>query len=160
MDLFSQIEDSTVQTVERKKPTAKRKNRVDFDPLKTLSADFDIHAQFALAIQQRDRQILDFLLSEEQDSFYWKSKSDFINKYCGCCDKLAQKRKIFVTTLKGGCDKDGCGFNHCGGITVSANRVCNNGVLWQFNLVYNLDKKGKIRLRRCRYFEVDTTQVP
>jgi len=159
MDLFNDtIDTPTPELVKKTKPKQKKKG-IESDLLKNLTNDFDIHSQFELAIQQRDRQALNYLLSDIQVTYHWKSKTDFINKYVGWCEKAEKKHKIFVTTHRGHCRQGGCGLNSCGGITVSVNTVFNNKPLWQFNLLYKLDKAGKIIMRRCKYFDVDTTQV-
>jgi hypothetical protein len=148
MDLFQNAE-----------VTPTKKN--SFDPLKNLVNDYNVIEQFSLAIQQRDQRGLEFLLSDTQDSDYWKSKKDFISKYLNHCKKLERKHKqIFVTLIAGDCRGNRCGFAGCGGFTVSVNRMVNNKSLWNFNLLYRLDNEGKIILRRCAEFLVDNAQIP
>jgi len=135
-----------------------------YNPLKEIADNLDIYEQLKIALQIRDRQTLNYLLSDLNKAYYWQSKQDFIEKYVSTCERLASKEQIFITVLKGGCKAGKNGLNTCGfssntGMSVSVNTVCNNKPLWQFNLLYDLDNQGKIILKKCNVFDISTKEI-
>jgi len=66
--------------------------------------------------------------------------------------------------FEGGCmaAKNGintCDFSSNNGMAVSVNTVYNNKPLWRFNLLYDLDNQGKIVLKKCNLFKVNSNEI-
>jgi hypothetical protein len=110
---------------------------------------FDRIEQLCLALQNRDKNALEYLIWDKMVSFDLKSKQAFIKNYLSYCKQLERKHgKLFILTLKGACNGKHC---HLGkqGINVSVNSLVNNKQLWKFNLLIETSKSGKLDLGKC-----------
>jgi hypothetical protein len=117
--------------------------------LKLPELGFDMIEQLCLALQNRDKNALAFVIWDKMDSSDLKSKQAFISNYLSYCKQLERKHgKVFVLTLKGACNGKHC---HLGkqGINVSVNSLVNNKQLWKFNLLIVPTKSGKLNLGKC-----------
>jgi len=110
---------------------------------------FDRIEQLCLALQNRDKNALEYLIWDKMVSFDLKSKQAFIKNYLSYCKQLERKHgKLFILTLKGACNKKNCNLGKQG-INVSVNSLVNNKQLWKFNLLIETTKSGKLDLGKC-----------
>jgi hypothetical protein len=110
---------------------------------------FDMTEQLCLALQNRDKNALAFVIEDKMDSIDLKSKQSFISNYLSYCKQLERKHgKLFILTIKGACNGKHCHFGKQG-INVSVNSLVNNKQLWKFNLLIVPTKSGKLNLGKC-----------
>jgi hypothetical protein len=110
---------------------------------------FDMIEQLCLALQNRDKNALEYLIWDKMVSFDLKSKQAFIKNYLSYCKQLERKHgKLFILTLKGACNEKQCNLGKQG-INVSVNSLVNNKQLWKFNLLIETSKSGKLDLGKC-----------
>lgn len=123
------------------------------------SFDFDIFEQFSLALQNRDKNAMEFLISDKMVADDFKDKQDFINKYLNHCNKLEGKYgKIYVQTHKGSCGGGYC-LKGRPGFAVSVHSVFQNKQLWNFNIITELDDTEKIDMCKCWFFKVNKAEI-
>ena len=131
----------------------------ELQEVKLPSLDFDIFEQFSLAIQNRDRNALEYLISDKLDSDGFKDKQDFIDKYLGHCKVLEKKHgQIYVQTHKGSCGGGYC-IKGKPGIGVSVNSIVDNKPLWNFNVKTGIDDAHKIDFCKCYFFVINKAEV-
>ncbi len=110
---------------------------------------FDRIEQLCLALQNRDKNALEYLICDKMVSFDLKSKQAFISNYLSYCRQLERRHgKLFILTLKGACNGKQCNLGKQG-INVSVNSLVNNKQLWKFNLLIETTKSGKLDLGKC-----------
>ena len=135
IDLFTQVEisESLINAPEVRLPELR----------------FNITEQLSLALQNRDKAALEFLISEKMESDTLKDKSAFIKNYLTYCKTLERKHgKIIVQIFNGVCGAKYCNLSHKG-ITVSVNTQRNNKQVWKFNLLIESLPDGKLDLGKC-----------
>lgn len=115
---------------------------------------FNITEQLSLALQNRDKEALEFLISDNMKSDFLKDKMSFIQNFLKYCKTLERKHgKILVQTFNGACNASYCSLGRKG-ITVSVNTLKNNKQIWKFNLIIDEMPDGKIDLGKCFNFKV------
>jgi hypothetical protein len=120
---------------------------------------FDIAEQLSIALQNRDKDALVFLISDSMISDDLKNKHAFIQNYLSYCKTLERKHgKIIVQTFNGACNVGYCRLGKKG-VTVSVNTQQNNKQVWKFNLIWDLDKNGKVDLGKCLNMKVKREDV-
>ncbi len=134
-NLFSSIEQSNV---------AKNYLKVQLPNLR-----FDSTEQLNLALQNRDKAALEFLITDQMVSSVLKDKNTFIKNYLGYCKTLERKHgNIIVQILNGVCNGKMCSYGSKG-ITVSVNTQRNNKQVWKFNLIIEANSNGQLDLGQC-----------
>ena len=116
-----------------------------------LSNYLHVQGWFLHALEQRDREVLEFLLAEKQDCSHWKSKLEFIEIFLSTCNKLEAKQPIFLKILLGiSVDKN----IHItrSAVSLEVKSITKNRPLWEFKLAYHLDDKKKITLQKTDRF--------
>jgi hypothetical protein len=145
IDLFTQVEisESLINAPEVRLPELR----------------FNVTEQLSLAFQNRDKLALEFLISDNMKSDDLKNKHIFIKNYLTYCKTLERKHgKIIVQTLNGACNAGYCRLGKKG-ITVSVNSMINNKQVWKFNLIWDLDKDGKVDLGKCLNMKVKREDI-
>jgi hypothetical protein len=145
IDLFDQVEISEIS--------------IQAPQVKLPELRFNITEQLSLAFQNRDKLALEFLISDSMKSNDLKSKHTFIQNYLSYCKTLERKHgKIIVQTLNGACNAGYCNLGRKG-ITVSVNSMINNKQVWKFNLIWDLDREGKVDLCKCLNMKVKREDI-
>lgn len=110
---------------------------------------FDSTEQLSLALQNRDKAALEFLITDQMVSSVLKDKKAFIKNYLGYCKTLERKHgKVIVQILNGVCNGKMCSYGSKG-ITVSVNTQRNNKQVWKFNLIIEANSNGQLDLGQC-----------
>lgn len=121
---------------------------------------YDSLQQLSFALQNRDENALQFLLSEEINDDFLKSKQDFIQRYIEHCNILEKKHgAIYVHIQKGRCTSHFCPRRNKEGISVSVNAVRKNRQLWVFDLIIIKDNHDCLDLGKCLEFSVSKEHV-
>ena len=158
MNLFSDTDEDILEFDDEQEtdPAPKRKKKAP-NPFNNLRLRLDLYKQFALAIRERDKQVLHFLLSDNQESKDWESKQDFIDKYLKCCTKFESEQKIIITTQEGFGFDNGSQRGFYIGIAVIVDSAATKERLWRFDLVFGLDNIGKLKVNKCKRSFISTS---
>lgn len=120
---------------------------------------FDVVEQFTLAMQNRDKKALEFLISNKQASMNLKDKKSFINNYLNYCNTLEQKYgEIYVQSFKGASAGKKCNIDSKG-VSFSIHALRMNKQLWRFNILVYFDANNCIELEQCFDFKLTKTEV-
>ena len=153
MDLFTTIENTNTTVPDI--ITQLTEGNKFYAGYRKLTNYLHVQGWFLHALEQRDKDALEFLMAKEQDCPHWKTKQEFIDKFIGTCSKLEVKQPIFLEVLRGiSFEKENF---HAGkpGISIEVKSVAKNTRLWKFNVTYHLDKEKKIHLYKINYFWPD-----
>lgn len=139
MDLFSDtIELSESNKRKRKKST----------PLNCLKMRLALFKEFTTALQHRDKRLLNFLLSDKQESKHWKTKQDFIDKYLDACKNFEHYQSITITVHQGIGRIANSGWQSGVAVVVDSTKEIER--LWRFDLLFNLDEFSKLQITKAR----------
>jgi len=143
-----------------KSDETKSNNQVEVLPEIQLPVlHFDIVEQFALALQNRDKNALEYIISDTMASEDFKDKHTFISNFISYCNTLEKKHEeIYVQTNKGACSNPVCNKGMTG-ISVSVNTLKNNKQLWTFNIIPEIDSNGKLDMFKCKFLKLDKAEV-
>jgi len=120
---------------------------------------FDVVEQFTLAMHNRDKKALEFLISKKQTSMNLKDKKSFIKNYLSYCNFLEKKYgEIYVQSYKGACADKKCNFESRG-VSFSIHSLRMNKQLWRFNIIVDFDADNCIELEQCFDFKLTKTEV-
>ena len=152
MDLFTATENTSTKVNDITSQAANGNVRNSFPNYRKSTSPLRLYGWLIYALQNRDKEALEFLLANKQDCPHWETKYEFIEQFIGCCDKLERKQPIYLEVL--------CGVNlqrnteywlWCSvGVTVKT--IADNKTLWNFALAYRFDALKKITLRKTQYF--------
>ncbi len=151
MDLFNEDILEAMEDEAETKPKPKRKKKVPELPLR-LRIRYDLYKQLALAIRQRDRQVLNFLLSDRQESKHWETKQEFVDKYLECCNRFESEEGIVITTHSGIGRQNTIPIPSFSALEVVVDSAQEGNRLWRFTLILSTDDIGKIRITKCQRF--------
>ena len=116
---------------------------------------YDSLQQLSFALQNRDENALQFLLSDEINDDFLKSKQDFIQRYLKYCNILEKKHgAIYIQIQKGKCTSYICPNRKKVGLSVTVNTVTGNKHLWVFNVAVDKDSHDCLDMARCIEFSV------
>ena len=111
-------------------------NTADLIPYTLPELCFNNEEQFMLALQSRDHQALQLLLSKQMNDDALKTKDKFIANYMAHCNALEKKHgELIIQTLKGKCTSTFCPNRNLNGISVSVHAAKCNKQLWVFDLI-------------------------
>lgn len=120
---------------------------------------FDVVEQLVLALQNRDKQALEFLITDEMKSSTLKDKKGFIEGFIAYCNTLQKKHgTIYVQITKGGCNSSYCNPGKSG-FSVSVLTVIDNKQLWHFNLITEVTQNNQVEVWKCFDFKIDISEV-
>lgn len=122
--------------------------------VKLPALTFNSTEQLCLALQNRDKNALEYLISDKMKSEFLKDKASFIYNYISYCNTLERKNgKLLVQIFNGACNACYCNIG-MKGIAVSVNTIENNKQLWKFNLIIEQMPDGKLELEKCHSFTI------
>lgn len=120
---------------------------------------FDVVEQLVLALQNRDKQALEFLITDDMKSSTLKDKNGFIEGFITYCNALQKKHgAIYVQTTKGGCNSSYCNPGKSG-FSVSVHAVIDNKQLWHFNVLTEVTQNNQVEVWKCFDFKIDISEV-
>jgi len=143
MDLF----DNELESVSQLPAKSKRK-RKKYTPLNSLKMRQVLYKEFATALQHRDKRLLNFLLSDKQESKHWTTKQDFIDKYLNACKKMESRQPITITVHRGIGRHANLSWQY--GVCVIVDSTKDKKRLWKFDLVFCLDEFSKVKISKVR----------
>lgn len=139
MSLF----DDTVESA-----ASNKRKRKKYTPLNSLKMRFALYKEFTTAVQHRDKRLLNFLLSDKQESKHWTTKQDFIEKYLVACKNFEARQPITITVYRGIGRNANSGWQS--GVTVIVDSTKKKERLWKFDLLFSIDELSKIKITKAR----------
>ena len=152
MNLFTTIENTTTTVPVITSQAANGNVSNAFADYRKCTNFRHIYGWFIYAIQNRDKEALEFLLADKQDCPHWETKHEFIEQFIGCCYKLERKQPINLDVLCGVNLQRNSEYMFWYSVGVEVKSVADNKILWNFALAYSLDALKKIILRKTQYF--------
>ncbi len=149
MNLFSKDILESMEDEEETNP--KRKRKASSHP-HSVRARYDGFKQFALALRQRDRQVLNFLLSDRQESKHWETKQEFVDKYLECCNRFESEGEIVISTHEGMGRQKNIPVISFSALEVVVDSAQEGNRLWRFTLILSTDDLREIRITQCNRF--------
>jgi len=129
------------------------------EPIALPNTDIKLLEQLALALQTRDKDLLDLIVGDAWNFLSQSNKLKFVIAYLKCCNQLEAKHgNIYIQTVNGSCQRKACNFGQQG-LAVTVFSVSKNNLLWSFNLITTELANGKLDLWKCPNFGVNVEDV-
>jgi hypothetical protein len=129
-------------------PADNTRKRNKSTPINCLKMRFALYKEFTTALQHRDKRLLNFLLSDKQESKHWTTKQDFIDKYLNACKTFELYQSITITVHQGIGGIANSGWQSVVAVVIESTKEKER--LWRFDLLLNLDEFSKLKITKAK----------